>query len=82
MVRRIVGVLAAVGRGEMKPADAAPLLKRGAARGRKTAALTAPAAGLFLETSATRATRSRTDQAVVVRKNRSVAREVASGARE
>ena len=29
MVRRIVGVLAAVGRGEMKPADAAELLSAG-----------------------------------------------------
>jgi tRNA pseudouridine38-40 synthase len=51
MVRRIVGVLAAVGRGEMKPADAAQLLSaRGARPGAVTpAALTAPAAGLFLE---------------------------------
>jgi tRNA pseudouridine38-40 synthase len=51
MVRRIVGVLAAVGRGEMKPAEAALLLKGGDGRkGAVTpAALTAPAAGLFLE---------------------------------
>jgi tRNA pseudouridine38-40 synthase len=52
MVRRIVGVLAAVGRGEMKPADAAQLLSvRGGGRsGAPTPAeLTAPAAGLFLE---------------------------------
>jgi tRNA pseudouridine38-40 synthase len=51
MVRRIVGVLAAVGRGEMKAADAAQLLNRGDGRpGAVTpAALTAPAAGLFLE---------------------------------
>ncbi len=51
MVRRIVGVLAAVGRGEMKPADAARLLSaRGDRPGAVTpAALTAPAAGLFLE---------------------------------
>ena len=52
MVRRIVGVLAAVGRGEMKAADAAPLLSaRGGGRpGAATPAeLTAPAAGLFLE---------------------------------
>jgi tRNA pseudouridine38-40 synthase len=51
MVRRIVGVLAAVGRGEMKPADAANLLKGGDGRpGAVTpASLTAPAAGLFLE---------------------------------
>jgi tRNA pseudouridine38-40 synthase len=50
MVRRIVGVLAAVGRGEMKPADAAELL-RGQSRpdGVTPAELTAPAAGLFLE---------------------------------
>ena len=50
MVRRIVGVLAAVGRGEMKPADAAELL-RGRPRpgGATPAELTAPAAGLFLE---------------------------------
>lgn len=52
MVRRIVGVLAAVGRGEMKPAGAAELLRH--ARGRQPGAvtpaeLTAPAAGLFLE---------------------------------
>ena len=44
MVRRIVGVLAAVGRGEIAPGDAAATLDRGA-----VAALTAPAAGLFLE---------------------------------
>jgi tRNA pseudouridine38-40 synthase len=51
MVRRIVGVLAAVGRGEMKPAEAEQLLKRHDGRqGAVTpAALTAPAAGLFLE---------------------------------
>ena len=42
MVRRIVGVLAAVGRGELRPRDAVdPALD--------VAALTAPAAGLFLE---------------------------------
>lgn len=50
MVRRIVGVLAAVGRGEVSPADVAALV-----RGEPdtmtidVAALTAPAAGLFLE---------------------------------
>jgi len=51
MVRRIVGVLAAVGRGEMKPADAARLLSAdgGRAGAVTPAALTAPAAGLFLE---------------------------------
>jgi tRNA pseudouridine38-40 synthase len=51
MVRRIVGVLAAIGRGDLKAADAARLLEPGAARsaGVTPAALTAPAAGLFLE---------------------------------
>jgi tRNA pseudouridine38-40 synthase len=51
MVRRIVGVVAAVGRGELKPADAARLLEPGAERSThvKPAALTAPASGLFLE---------------------------------
>jgi len=51
MVRRIVGVLATVGRGDMKPADAAQLLSARSARpGAVTPAeLTAPAAGLFLE---------------------------------
>jgi tRNA pseudouridine38-40 synthase len=42
MVRRIVGVLAAVGRGELKPRDAV-------SESVDVAALTAPAAGLFLE---------------------------------
>ena len=42
MVRRIVGVLAAVGRGELKPGDALD-------EHVDVAALTAPAAGLFLE---------------------------------
>jgi len=51
MVRRIVGVLAAVGRGELTPADAASMLRaRGGQPGGVTPAeLTAPAAGLFLE---------------------------------
>jgi len=51
MVRRIVGVLAAVGRGEMKPVEASALLNvRDKRQGGVTpAALTAPAAGLFLE---------------------------------
>jgi tRNA pseudouridine38-40 synthase len=51
MVRRIVGVLAAVGRGEMQPANAAQWLGSGEAPTGATtpAALTAPAAGLFLE---------------------------------
>ena len=48
MVRRMVGVLAAIGRRELKPADAERLL---ADEGNTTtpAALAAPAAGLFLE---------------------------------
>jgi tRNA pseudouridine38-40 synthase len=50
MVRRIVGVLAAVGRGDLRGADALALLTGERARGLPTAAeLTAPAAGLFLE---------------------------------
>jgi tRNA pseudouridine38-40 synthase len=49
MVRRIVGVLAAVGRGELREADAAALVAGGAPAGVSPAALTAPAAGLFLE---------------------------------
>ncbi len=51
MVRRIVGVLAAVGRGEMTPEDAAQYLnpRDGASSGVTPASLTAPAAGLFLE---------------------------------
>jgi len=48
MVRRMVGVIAAVGRKELDPSDAARLLadEHG---GTKPAALAAPAAGLFLE---------------------------------
>ena len=51
MVRRIVGVLAAVGRGELDPREAARLLETGdtGAGNVAPAALTAPAAGLFLE---------------------------------
>jgi tRNA pseudouridine38-40 synthase len=51
MVRRMVGVLAAVGRGELKPSDAGDLLDPASAVSRTTtaAALAAPAAGLFLE---------------------------------
>jgi tRNA pseudouridine38-40 synthase len=50
MVRRIVGVLAAVGRGELRPEDAAALLSGTAGKKSPTVAeLTAPAAGLFLE---------------------------------
>ena len=59
MVRRIVGVLAAVGRGEIKPRDAGRFLEsdRPGPGGKTAAAMAAPAAGLFLGLSATRATR-------------------------
>lgn len=46
MVRRVVGVLAAVGRGEVSPADAARFLDE---RSNVPATMTAPASGLFLE---------------------------------
>jgi tRNA pseudouridine38-40 synthase len=46
MVRRIVGVLAAVGRGELSAADAAGFLDE---RSGVPATLTAPSSGLFLE---------------------------------
>ncbi len=46
MVRRIVGILAAVGRGEFTAAEAAAFLQE---RSELPAALTAPASGLFLE---------------------------------
>jgi tRNA pseudouridine38-40 synthase len=46
MVRRIVGVLAAVGRGELKEADIAQFLK---SPSETPAKLTAPPSGLFLE---------------------------------
>jgi tRNA pseudouridine38-40 synthase len=50
MVRRIVGVLAAVGRGELRVADARRFLTTTPPAGSVTpAALTAPASGLFLE---------------------------------
>ena len=52
MVRRIVGVLAAIGRGELDASQAARFLDDRTTRtpaGIKPAALTAPAAGLFLE---------------------------------
>ena len=49
MVRRMVGVLAAVGRGDLQVADAALLLDPGAERSSEPAALAAPASGLFLE---------------------------------
>ena len=42
-------MLAAVGRGELKPEDAARFLDDGAAPSAAPAALAAPAAGLFLE---------------------------------
>jgi tRNA pseudouridine38-40 synthase len=48
MVRRMVGVLAAVGRKELTPADAGRLLD-GDEGGANPASLAAPAAGLFLE---------------------------------
>jgi tRNA pseudouridine38-40 synthase len=46
MVRRMAGVLAGIGRGDLEPADAARLL---AASSDLPARLTAPASGLFLE---------------------------------
>jgi tRNA pseudouridine38-40 synthase len=49
MVRRMVGVLAAVGRGELKPSDALRLLDSNSSDSQSPAALAAPAAGLFLE---------------------------------
>jgi tRNA pseudouridine38-40 synthase len=50
MVRRMVGVLVAVGTGELRPTDAARLLDPTVkATGPTPASLTAPAAGLFLE---------------------------------
>ena len=49
MVRRMVGVLAAIGRGELRVADAAAFLADESPPGVTPAALTAPAAGLFLE---------------------------------
>ena len=47
LVRRLVGVLVAVGRGDLGPADVDHLL-RGKGKGPTPAQLTAPAAGLFL----------------------------------
>jgi tRNA pseudouridine38-40 synthase len=49
MVRRMVGVLAAVGRGELEATDAAAILDGTAKPSIAPAALAAPAAGLFLE---------------------------------
>jgi tRNA pseudouridine38-40 synthase len=49
MVRRMVGVLAAVGRGDLEASDAARLIEARAAGSGASAALAAPAAGLFLE---------------------------------
>jgi tRNA pseudouridine38-40 synthase len=46
MVRRMVGVLVAVGRRELRPADIARMLAEGSD---ESAALAAPASGLFLE---------------------------------
>ena len=46
MVRRIVGVLAAAGRGELRPAEVAALLEEESSL---PARLTAPSSGLFLE---------------------------------
>jgi tRNA pseudouridine38-40 synthase len=48
MVRRMVGVLAAVGRGDLDPSDVSRLMEGDAATP-SAAALAAPAAGLFLE---------------------------------
>jgi tRNA pseudouridine38-40 synthase len=49
MVRRMVGVLAAIGRGELKESDAARLLNEPPGPTATPASLAAPAAGLFLE---------------------------------
>ena len=51
MVRRMVGVLAEVGKGELDPDDVGRLLRRAIPRtdGADAGALTAPASGLFLE---------------------------------
>ena len=49
MVRRMVGVLAAIGRGELKEPDAARLLNEPPGATATPASLAAPAAGLFLE---------------------------------
>ena len=49
MVRRIVGVLAAVGKGEIPPGQVGPLLEAQKGRSEEPARLTAPASGLFLE---------------------------------
>jgi tRNA pseudouridine38-40 synthase len=46
MVRRMVGVLVAVGRGELRPADVPRMLEEATG---ESAALAAPASGLFLE---------------------------------
>jgi tRNA U38,U39,U40 pseudouridine synthase TruA len=46
MVRRMVGVLVAVGRRELRPADVGRMLAEGSD---ESAALAAPASGLFLE---------------------------------
>jgi tRNA pseudouridine38-40 synthase len=46
MVRRLIGVLVAVGKGELEPSAVAALL---GTRSELPARLTAPASGLFLE---------------------------------
>ena len=49
MVRRVVGVLAAVGRGSLDPAEVASLVTDATRESGGAAQLTAPASGLFLE---------------------------------
>ena len=49
MVRRMIGVLAAAGRGDLKASDAAAFLEPEGSGAAAPAALAAPAAGLFLE---------------------------------
>ena len=46
MVRRVVGVIVAIGRGELEPEAAADFLRESSAA---PATLTAPASGLFLD---------------------------------
>ena len=50
MVRRVVGVLAKVGKGEVTESQVAELLEGSPVPGLDVAAWTAPASGLFLET--------------------------------
>lgn len=49
MVRRMIGVLAACGRGELRASEAAAFVEEGGRESAAPAALAAPAAGLFLE---------------------------------